>query len=119
MTEDRISHIPAETLAAALRDELAYLWDDLATQYRYSHAQPPENSMGCENLIERIHTITALVGPVSTDKIQIPFLLTGMYERVHRQIGIAATVPAETLERARAYVATSSTVTREPRCRDT
>jgi hypothetical protein len=104
MTQNRISHIPAETLAAALRDELACLWDDLAYQYRSSRAQPPENSGGCENLIERIHTITALVGPVPADKISMPFLLTGMYERVHRQIGIVATVPAELLEQARAYV---------------
>lgn len=95
----------AELYAQALRDELVNLWSDLAAAYRASRADPREASMGCENLIGRIHTITALVGPISTDQIEMPFLLTGMYEQVHAEAGIAATVPEETLQRARDYAA--------------
>ena len=94
-----------ETYRQALRDELVYLWTDLAEAYRWSRATPPETSMGCENLINRIHAITALVGPISSDQIEMPFLLTGMYEQVHAQTGITVTVPKETLQQAREYVA--------------
>lgn len=95
----------AETYARALREELEYLWGDLAAAYRLSQADPPENSTGCEHLTDRIHAITRLVGPVPAEKIQMPFLLTGMYDQVHAQIAITATVPAETLRAAREYVA--------------
>lgn len=94
-----------ELYAQALRDELVNLWSDLAAAYRASRADPREASMGCENLMGRIHTITALVGPVSTDQIEMPFLLTGMYEQVHAEAGITVAVPEETLQQARDYLA--------------
>lgn len=97
----------AEVYAQALRQELEHLWSDLAESYRMSHAKPPERSIGCENRVERIRTITKLVGPLPPEKIQMPFLLTGMYEKVHAQIGITATVPEDTLQASREYVARS------------
>lgn len=101
---DRMSD-SEETYAQALRDELEHLWDDLAEDYRMSRANPPEQSMGCLGRIERIQAITRLVGPCSPGNVPMPFLLTGMYEKVHAEIGITATVPEETLRAARDYVA--------------
>lgn len=94
-----------ETYAAALREELMYLWGDLASAYRDSRATPPEASIGCENLTYRIHTITALIGPISSNQIEMPFLLTGMYEKVHAAAGVVVSVPEDTLQMARDYVA--------------
>jgi hypothetical protein len=94
-----------DMLKQALRTELMYLWDDLSKAYADSRATPPERSMGCENVINRIHAITKLVGPLPAREISMPFLLTGMYEKVHAQIGIEATVPEETLRASREYVA--------------
>lgn len=95
----------AETYAQALRDELEHLWDDLAEDYRMSRANPPEQSMGCLGRIERIQEITKLVGPCPPENIPMSFLLTGVYERVHSEIGVAAPVSEETLRKAREYVA--------------
>lgn len=91
----------------ALRDEVEHLWGDLAEDYRMSRTTPPERSMGCLGRIERIQTITNLVGPCPPTKIQYPFLLSGMYMKVHAEIGITATVPEEILRSAREYVAKS------------
>lgn len=88
-------------LTAALREALEYLWSDLAAAYRYSQATPPERSVGFESLVTRIHTITRLIGPVSPDQIELPFLLTGMYEQVHAAAGIVVTVPGDLLAAAR------------------
>jgi hypothetical protein len=97
----------AEAYAQALRDELEHLWDDLAEDYRMSRANPPEQSMGCLGRIERIQKITKLVGPCLPEAIPMPFLLDGVYEKVHAEIGITATVPEEMLQRCREYVAES------------
>lgn len=94
-----------ETYRQALCNELEHLWDDLAEDYRMSRANPPEQSIGCLGRIERIQTITKLVGPCSPGAIPMTFLLTGVYEKVHAEIGITAIVPEETLQAAREYVA--------------
>ena len=96
-----------EVYAQALRKELEHLWGDLAEDYRMSRATPPEKSMGCLGRIGRIQTITKLIGPCPPEKIQMPFLLTGMYERVHADIGLTATVPEEMLRHSREYVVES------------
>jgi hypothetical protein len=101
-----------ETYAQALRDELEHLWNDLVEGYRMSRATPPEQSMECLGLVERIKTITKLVGPLPAEKITMPFLLTGMYERVHAEIGIDASVPPKILQRAREYVTAGERTTR-------
>ena len=94
-----------QVMVDALHEELVHLWSDLAAAYRYSEATPPEKSQSCEGLIGRIHMITALVGPVSSDHIELPFLLTGMYEQVHAAMGTTVTVPEATLVSAREYIA--------------
>lgn len=91
----------------ALRDELEHLWDDLAEDYRMSRANPPEQSMGCLGRIDRIQTITKLVGPCPPESVPMPFLLAGVYEKVHAEIGIEATISEDTLRSAREYVAES------------
>lgn len=97
----------AQPYIEALRQELIYLWGDLAAAYRQSRADPPWTSTGCEHLIGRIRAVTELVGPVSLDQVEMPFLLTGMYELVHESLDIRAQVPAAMLREAREYVATS------------
>lgn len=92
-------------LVRELRRELMYLWCDLDQAYRESRATPPEKSIGCENLIDRIHRVSRLVGPISPDQVSMPFLLTGMYEQVHATMGLEVTVPEETLNTCRQYVA--------------
>jgi hypothetical protein len=94
-----------EVYRQALRAELELLWDDLADDYRMSRGTPPEESIGCLSRIERIQAITRLVGPCPPGAIPMTFLLTGLYEKVHAQIGITATVPEDTLRSARKYVA--------------
>ena len=97
-----------ETYAQALRDELKDLRSDLVEDYRMSRANLPENSMGCLGLIDRIQTITRLVGPTPPEQISMPFLLSGLYERVHAEINIDVTVPPEILQKAREYEAESA-----------
>lgn len=94
-----------QDLRDVLLEELIYLWGDFADAYRASRTDPPETSMGCEHLIGRIQTVTKLVGPIDPAKVAMPFLLTGMYERVHAEIGITVTVPEVIMQQAREYVA--------------
>lgn len=105
-TDDR-----AEVYARALREELGHLWSDLAEAYRMSHTNPPEKSQECQGVIERIWAITDLVGPCPPGRISMPFLLTGMYEKVHAEIGVRATVPEDMLQRAREYMAAAKRIT--------
>lgn len=91
-----------------LRWELVLLWADLADAYRTSRAVPPETSTGCENLIDRIHRITRVVGPIPPEHVEMPFLLTGMYERVHAATGVTVTVPDDLLARCREYLASQT-----------
>lgn len=102
-----MSESTEERYAKALRDELEFLWGDLVEAHRMSRANPPERSMECLGLIERIQTISRLVGPLPPGQVSMPFLLTGLYERVHAEIGVDATVPPEILQRAREYEAES------------
>ncbi|TAK89329.1 MAG: hypothetical protein EPO06_11730 [Burkholderiaceae bacterium] len=102
----RTADVSTADQRAALRDELVHLWHDLSIAWSYeSRADPRESSSRCEGLIGRIHAITRLVGPVSSDDVSMPFLLTGMYEQVHAGMGISVQVPEETLRRCREYVA--------------
>jgi hypothetical protein len=89
------------TYRDALKAELVHLWSDFAQNYHYSQASPPESSGGCESVIERILALTKIVGPVDAGELELWFLLSGMYERVHAQIGIHVTVPESMLQMAR------------------
>jgi hypothetical protein len=93
--------VKRKQLVRELRRELMYLWGDLASAYRCSGVTPPERSPGCEGMIERIHNVTRVVGPVDPQQVEIWFLLTGMYERVHAAMDLEVVVPEKTMEACR------------------
>lgn len=74
--------LTVEVFINALRDELIQLWGDMfwarAEAYR-------EWSMRCENLAERIVTISRIVGPAPWEHISVDLLRDGTYERVHHE----------------------------------
>ena len=63
-------------------------------------------------MIERIHNVSRVIGPVDPDQVEMWFLLTGMYEKVHSAMGVEATVPEETLERCRRWEAKNAEMLR-------
>lgn len=88
---------PADTITACefvLREELVALWDDLSSAIR--HAVNGQWSIQCDNLAWRMEQITRLVGPCPHDRIQMPLLLDGTYERLHAEWG----VPHDPFDRA-------------------
>jgi hypothetical protein len=87
----------ADALTAAVREELVMLWGDLTSAVRY--AANGSWSIQCDNLAERITVLSRLVGPTPWDEIDVGTLLSGVYERVHREAGIE--VPPIDWERVR------------------
>lgn len=77
-----------ETLRAALTEELSYLWTDLQTARR--DAINGQWSMHCDWLVERIKTITPLVGPTPWTELDIQLIEDGVYQRIHAEIGVDA-----------------------------
>ncbi|MEK2474017.1 hypothetical protein [Streptomyces noursei] len=88
-----------ETLRAAIRDELESLWDDLDTAR--SSALNGHWSTTCDFLVDRIKKLTSLVGPTSWRSIQLPLLEDGIYQRVHRELGVDAPVDMEAVAQER------------------
>jgi hypothetical protein len=80
----------AQNLEDAARWELELLWDDLNNARRY--AANGAWSMGCDHLVSRIGMFTRLVGPTPWEKIQIPLLEDGTYQRIHAELGVEAEV---------------------------
>lgn len=76
----------ADSLTQAVRDELVQLWGDLAGAVRYAHNGCW--SVQCENLADRITTLSRLVGPTGWEHIEVTLLTGGVYERVYREAGI-------------------------------
>lgn len=77
-------------LRRAIRDELANLWGDLHHAMR--EAIDGNWSIRCDGLQDRITTLTKLVGPTQWQRIQIPLLEQGTYQRIHKEIGVDAPV---------------------------
>ena len=77
-----------EILRSALRDELGYLWTDLQAARR--SAIRDGWSMQCDWLVERIKTITPLVGPTPWTELDIELIEDGVYQRIHAEIGVDA-----------------------------
>ena len=81
-----------EQLRAALREELANLWTDLAHETRWAHNG--RWSIACDNLLARITAITELVGPVRWEDMPYELLWdgSGLYRRMHAEMGVAVEV---------------------------
>lgn len=89
-----------EVLRAALRKELDYLWADLGGAM--SQATNGSWSIECRCLEERIKEITMLVGPTPWDEIQLPLLESGVYQRIHADLGVEAPVDMDRVAKAQA-----------------
>lgn len=76
-----------EELTAALRAELVNLWADFEHASRESLAPGAAWSMGQEWFLERIKTLSDLVGPASWRDVSIPFLLSETYRAACERIG--------------------------------
>ncbi|MFI6290101.1 hypothetical protein ACIBEJ_00865 [Nonomuraea sp. NPDC050790] len=92
-------------LLAELRQELVELWHDLAEAHLHSRSKPPELSRECRQLIRRIKTITSVAGAVAPGQIDMRLLLTGLYQRIHAELGVNVEVPEGLIQHARDYVA--------------
>jgi hypothetical protein len=84
-----------EKLREAAKDELALLWHDLSEEVRLAYRN--EWSMGCDSKVDRIRTLTLLVGPTAWEDVQLNLLERGIYQRVHAEMGVDAPVDAAAL----------------------
>lgn len=89
-------------LIEVCREELDCLWDDLNDAVR--DAINGEWSINCGGLEERIKALTKLVGPTSWESVHIPLLESGVYQRIHAEIGIDAPVDMDGVRRTRASI---------------
>lgn len=91
-----------ETLRAALVEELSCLWTDLQTARRDAYRD--QWSMQCDWLVERIKTITPLVGPTSWENLDIQLIEDGIYQRIHSELGVEAPIDMDGVRKHRAYL---------------
>lgn len=82
--------VPAD-LRQAVRDELECLWTDLAEARR--NALNGQWSVGCDNLAERIISLSRLAGATPWENVEIPLLLDGIYQGILTDAGIEHTEP--------------------------
>ena len=94
--------IGVERLTGACREELVYLWGDLDEARRDAHEG--QWSMGCDSLVERIKALTSLVGATPWEQVQIPLVEDGVYQRVHRELGIEVAVDMDAVAEHRAWL---------------
>jgi hypothetical protein len=74
------------TLTEAVQEELVQLWGDL--DYACRTARNGSWSVLCDNLAERIVTLSRLVGPTPWGQVSLETVQSGVYERVYREAGI-------------------------------
>lgn len=90
------------TLEEAAREELVHLWYDLCMAQR--NAIRTDWSIQCEGLADRIEALTRFVGPAPWERIQIPLLENGVYQRLHAEWGIGAPVDMQRVAQTRANI---------------
>ncbi|MEU8623294.1 hypothetical protein [Streptomyces sp. NPDC048669] len=91
--------IDAERLEQVAREELGYLWGDLNTARQ--NAIRGQWSIQCDGIEDRIKALTALVGPTPWDEIQISLLESGIYQRIHAELGIEVAPDMERVTQVR------------------
>ena len=78
-----------DTALNFIQDELEHLWADLYAAERSSRTQNPNiPSMAMENIMERIKSATAIVGPIDWMHVSTRFIKTGRYEHWAKYMGI-------------------------------
>jgi hypothetical protein len=92
LDEDRDEDIP-DSLEAAVRDEIANLWNDLDEAMRM--ARNGHWSIGCDNYAGRVIRLSRLAGPVSWENVPFTMLLGGTYHRLLADAGIEHVEPGE------------------------
>lgn len=92
----------ARTLDDAARWELELLWGDLHDARR--SAANGAWSIRCDGLAARIKMFTRLVGPTPWEKIQIPLLEDGIYQRIHAEVGVPVEVDMTRVAETRQYI---------------
>jgi hypothetical protein len=97
----------SDDIAAACRWELECLWDDLSQAVR--SALNGTWSMKCDSLEDRIKRLTPLVGPTRWEAIQIHLIESGVYQRIHSEIGVEVSPDMEQVAETRAYITKSTT----------
>jgi hypothetical protein len=75
-----------DTLDVAAREELIWLWSDLAEARRT--AVRGCWSIECALLVTRIVALTRHVGAVSWEQVDIALITSDLYERVHIDAGL-------------------------------
>lgn len=78
------------TLEEAIKQELCCLWGDLYAAVR--NGIRTNWSIECESLAWRIKMLTRFVGPTPWDEIQISLLESGVYQRIHAEMGVTVEV---------------------------
>lgn len=90
------------TLDDAVRRELECLWDDL---YSATRAAIRDGwSINCDHLRWRIETLTRFVGPLPWENVQIPLLESGVYQRIHQEMGVTVEVDMQRVAQVRARI---------------
>jgi hypothetical protein len=74
------------TLTEAVQEEFVQLWGDL--DYACRTARNGSWSVLCDNLAERIVTLSRLVGPTPWGQVSLETVQSGVYERVYGEAGI-------------------------------
>jgi hypothetical protein len=82
-----------DSLEAAVRDEIANLWNDLDNAIRMAHNG--EWSVGCDNYAGRIIRLSRLAGPLSWENVPFTMLLSGTYHRMLADARIGHAEPGE------------------------
>lgn len=91
-----------DSLQAAAREELEFLWDDLHNARRT--AANGEWSIRFDELVHRIGVLTRHVGPTPWEKVQIPLLEDGVYQRIHADLEILVEVDMQHVRQVRADI---------------
>lgn len=80
-----------QDLAAAVREELRFLWDDLSQARRT--ALSGGWSIRCDTLTARIVTLSRFAGATGWRDIQVDLLQDGIYQGILRSAGIGFEEP--------------------------
>ena len=96
-----------ERLRGLLREELVSLWTDLEQAIRRAHNG--QWSMECDWFLDRIKTLTQQVGAAPWGLLPITLLESGLYQRIHAELGIDAPVDMDRVAEVRAVINKSVT----------